>query len=539
MADWKNPNAAAAAPVSILLAAAPAAGAAGRSAMTLTENWYVKQLDTSTPDIDGAEPQRPDTATKGREQEMTAHAARRRRFLKAMCLGAASVPVSRALAAGEATASKRSPAPQPRGARPRLDGMNVDVLVVGGGPAGIGAALGAARTGARTLLIENHAFFGGVAAWCLGMPINQLRPGSKPRSKVHELVISKLEAYGPQALRMGTHQAWCNVDYLKVAILDALDEVGCEYLVHTRAVDAVVENGRITGVVVSTKQGLATIHSKAVVDATGDADVACFAGAETMKEVGNLSPMTLCLNLTNVTRDEVRKANLREVARKAREKYPLIPKGWGLGRVSNSSSFYINHAGTRDLGQFDATDPFERSKAECLSRRQVLQMVLAMREFGGEALKDIELIGTGTQIGIRETRRVKGPYVLTEEDALAGRTFDDVIAWRSGFLDIGFVRLSKMKIHDVPYRAILPEKLDGLLVAGRCISATHVAASAGKSMGNCVATGHAAGLAAALSAGKGCLPRNLNVKTLQDALRTDGVDLARSGDDQEGLENRG
>jgi hypothetical protein len=414
-----------------------------------------------------------------------------------------------------------------------------DVLVVGGGPAGIGAALGAAAGGANTLLIEHHAFFGGVAAWCLGMPINQMRPGSKPRSKVHELILEKLRAYGDQAVRIGQHQLWCNVDYLKVAILDALDHVDCKYLVHTRAIDAVVEGGRITGVVVATKRGPAVISAKAIVDCTGDADIAYYAGAETMKELGNLSPMTLCLNLTNVTRDQVRRANMGQIARNAKKKYPLIPNGWGLGRVSNGSSFYINHAGTRDLGQFDATDPVQRTQAECQSRRQVLQMTLAMREFGGEQLKDIELIGTGTQVGVRETRRVKGQYILTEEDALAGRKFEDVIAWRSGFLDIGFVRLSRMKIHDVPYRSILPEKLEGLLVAGRCISATHVAASAGKSMGNCVATGHAAGLAAAMSAKRGCIPRDLKVAELQDALRADGVDLNRSGDEQKDLVNKG
>jgi hypothetical protein len=245
------------------------------------------------------------------------------------------------------------------------------------------------------------------------------------------------------------------------------------------------------------------------------------------------------LNLTNVTREQVRKANLRDIAREAKKKYPLIPNGWGLGKVSNSHSFYINHAGTRDLGRFDATDPVQRTQAECRSRRQVLQMTLAMREFGGDQLKDIELIGTGTQVGVRETRRVKGPYVLSEDDAVSGRKFDDVVAWRSGFLDIGFVRLSKMKIHDVPYRAIIPDKLDGLLMAGRCISATHVAASAGKSMGNCVATGHAAGLAAALSVENGSLPRELKVAELQQALRKDGVDLTRGGEEQEDLVNRG
>jgi ribulose 1,5-bisphosphate synthetase/thiazole synthase len=470
---------------------------------------------------------------------MTDHDRDRRAFLKAA--GAAAASLSAAPASGSAgVVEGDSPKPAARPSRrSRLDGTKVDVLVVGGGPAGIGAALGAAGAGAKTLLVEDQAFFGGVASWCLGMPINQMRPGSRSRSKVHELIIEKLQALGEMAVRTGTHQLWCNVDYLKVAVLDALDAVGCEYLVHTQAVDAVVKGDRITGVVVSTKQGLADIVAKAVIDCTGDADVAHFAGAETMKEIGNLSPSTLCLNVTNVDAEKLRKVNMRDLARKAREKHPLIPNGWGLGRLANSHSYYINHAGTRDLGQFDATDPFERSKAECLSRRQALQMVLAMREFGGEALRDVELIGTGTRIGVRETRRVKGPYVLTEKDALTGRKFDDAIAWRSGFLDIGFVRMSRMKIHDVPYRAILPERLDGLLTAGRCISATHVAASAGKSMGNCVATGHAAGLAAALSARKGCLPRELKVAELQDALRADGVDLARGGEDQEGLKNRG
>jgi len=425
------------------------------------------------------------------------------------------------------------------GKRSALDGMKVDVLVVGGGPAGMGAALGAAMQGADTLLIENHSFFGGVAAWCLGMPINQMRPEKKPRSKVHELIIGKLLAMGDQAIRIGTHQAWCNVDYLKVALLDALEEVGCKYLVDTRAVDALVDGNRVAGAMVATKRGLAKIHAKSVVDCTGDADVAYYAGAETMKEVGNLSPMTLCLNLTNITREQLRGVKMREVADKAREKYPLIPKRWGLGQVSNGHSFYINHAGTRDIKQFDATDPFQRSEAQCVSRRQALQMVRAMREFGGENLKDIELIGTGPQMGVRETRRVKGLYVLTEEDALKGNKFDDVIAWRSGFLDIGFVRFSEMKVHDVPYRSILPEKVDGLLTAGRCISATHVAASAGKSMGNCVATGHAAGIAAAMASKSNQTPRELKVVEIQKALRADGVDLDRGGAAQPNLDSRG
>lgn len=123
---------------------------------------------------------------------------------------------------------------------------------------------------------------------------------------------------------------------------------------------------------------------------------------------------------------------------------------------------------------------------------------------------------------------MKGLYVITEEDAVAGRAFEDTIGWRSGYLDLGGQKNREeetMMVHDVPYRSILPEKLDGMLMAGRCISTTHVATAAGKSMGNCMATGHAAGLAAAMSATKGIVPRGLSVAELQDALHADGVDL--------------
>ncbi len=413
----------------------------------------------------------------------------------------------------------------------RLQTIKTKVLVVGGGPAGIGAAIGAAKTGAETMLIENYGFFGGVATWGVGMCMNQMRPDSEPRGFIHELLLKKLQNYGEQAVRLSTHQFFVNVEYLKVAILDALDEAGCKYLVHVKAVDAITDGNRVTGVIVSTKSGLVEIMADVVVDCSGDADIAYFAGAPTLKETGNLAPQTLLLNVSNI--DSYSPKDMTDVAKKAKTKYPLIPDGWGLSKISNCNHYYINHSGTKGMGNFDVTDPEQFSGAECQSRRQAVQMTEAMREYGGGELGKVEIVGASTQIGVRESRRIRGSYIITEEDSINGSRFEDVIAWRSGWLDIGFVRVTQMKIHQVPYRSIVPEQIDGLLAAGRCISATHEGAAAGKSIGNCVATGHAAGIAAALSSKEKKMPREIGVKKIQEILRNDGVDLTKGGEVQD------
>ena len=414
-----------------------------------------------------------------------------------------------------------------------------EVLVVGGGPAGIGAALGAARAGARTLLIENHSFFGGIGAWQVGMPLNQMRPEGKPRSLVHELLVQKLLAMGDQAVKLSVHGLLTNVEYLKVAVLDALDEVGAKYLVHVRAVDTIVESNRVTGVVIATKRGLMVLRAKTVVDCTGDADVAFYAGAETMMDPKELMPITLGLALTNIDAAKVQPEDILSTISRGKAKYPLITSGFmEMLPIANSHSWWINHAGTSDMGRVDATDPVARTMAECTSRRQALQMVQALRESDNPALNQIEWVAAGPQVGVRETRRIKGAYIITEQDALAGKVFEDAIAWRAGFVDQGGIKgieNFRMKIHDVPYRALIPEKVDGLLVGGRCISTTHVAAGAGKAMGNCMATGHAAGVAAALSVKKGIMPRELKASEVQARLRADGVDLEVKDRNQKSL----
>lgn len=407
-----------------------------------------------------------------------------------------------------------------------------DVIVAGGGPAGLGAAIGASRRGARTLLVERYGMLGGVGAWCMGMPINQVRPNGRSRSVVHELLIQHLQKYGEEAVAINGHALVCNVEYLKAAAMDVLDAAGSDYLLHSPIAAALVEDGRCTGVEIATKQGMRRLHARVVVDATGDADVAYFAGAETLKGRegdGFLSPMTLCLLITNVDVDGARafqaSGGLPRLLEQARAKYPLLPQSMGfeLEPFPIRNSLVINHSGTKLYGVLDGTRVEDLTIAEQYSRRQAIQIVNALREFGSEPFRNVQLAGAGPQVGVRETRRIKGLYLLTEEDAKTGQRFADAVAWRSGFLDIGFVRFEEMQVHDVPFRALVPEKMDGLLAAGRCISATHVAASAGKSMGNCIATGHAAGLAAAIAADHAIQPRQVAVGELRQALIADGV----------------
>ena len=411
-----------------------------------------------------------------------------------------------------------------------------DVIVVGGGPAGCTAAAAAAREGARTLLVEATGALGGmgtsglVPAWC---------PFSDLDKIIYKGLAEKVFAAAKEGMAhvKSTDMDWVPIDpeRLKRVYDDLVTEAGATVLFQTSLAAVDAEGGRVKALIFASKAGLRAYRAKVYIDCTGDADVAHFAGAVTMKETGSLSPSTLCLSVTNISAEQVRRAQLKDIGKRARRKYPLIPASWSLGPVAGGHAFFINHSGTRDLGQFDASDPFQFSDAECKSRRQALQMIQAMREFGGESLRFAELTGTGPQMGVRETRRVKGVYVLTEDDALSGRKFEDAVAWRSGYLDIGFVRLEKMRIHEVPYRALLPEKLEGLLSAGRCISATHVAASAGKSMGKCMATGHAAGIAAALAVEKKVSPRDVKVADIQRALRADGVDFNMGGKIQENV----
>ena len=411
--------------------------------------------------------------------------------------------------------------------------LDVDVLVAGGGPAGLGAALGARRMGVRTLLVERMGFLGGIAAIGLGMTINQMRPGGKPRSKIHESLIGQLQRFGSSALRIEDHALITNTEYLKLSAFTVLEESSCDYLLHSFVSDTIVERDAVTGVVISSKVGPLHVNAKRVVDATGDGDVCFFAGcpmAKGQEGDGFLSPMTSLFVIGGVDQPKVmeyqekepRWTSLLEEGKRAGYE---VPERMGMKPTVYPGCVFVNHAGTKSHGVLDGTDPRDLTKAERIMRQQAVDVVRLLRDREVPGFADAYLQQVSAWAGVRETRRIVGEYVLTEEDAKTAARFTDAIARRFGFLDIGFVRIEEMTPHDVPYRALIPKKIDNILASGRNISTTHVAMSAGKSMGNCMATGHAAGVAAALSIHEGVTPRDLNVRLVQERLVEDGVPL--------------
>lgn len=418
--------------------------------------------------------------------------------------------------------------------------LDVDVLVAGGGPAGLGAALGARRMGVRTLLVERMGFLGGVGAIGLGMAINQMRPDGKPRSKIHESLIGQLQRFGGSALRIEDHALMTNTEYLKLSAFMVLEESGCDYLLHSFVSDTIVERDAVTGVVISSKVGPLHVNAKRVVDATGDGDVCFFAGCPMEKGRegdGFLSPMTSLFVIGGVDQAEVmeyqghwghlyevetRFTSLLEEGKRAGYEVPELIV---MTPTVYPGCVFVNHAGTRSHGVLDGTDPGDLTKAERIMRQQAVDMVRLLRDRKVPGFANAYLQQVSAWAGVRETRRIVGEYVLTEEDAMTAARFTDAIARRFGSLDIGFVHGEKMTPHDVPYRALIPKKIDNILASGRHISTTHVGVSCGKSMGNCMATGHAAGVAAALSIREGVTPRDLNVRLVQERLVEDGVPL--------------
>ena len=415
-----------------------------------------------------------------------------------------------------------------------------DVIVAGGGPAGLGAALGAGLQGARTLLLEARSFFGGVAAIALWMPMNRLLLNGSARGGVHDLFVQKIKSFGPLAWREGKRSfvdgdgLHIHPDYLRLACLELLEEHCCHYRLYSPVTGVLMDGNRVKGVEVIGKDGLQRFCASVTVDATGDGDVACLAGAEMVQgreEDGRSMPVSLVFALANVDVER-----LFEFLQDSKRFNALMDEAAGEGyctaawysfdRTTIPGVVSVNNGALRDIGNIDATLARDLTIAERMGIRVAVDFIRLAREKHIPGLEECCLMRVGAAVGVRDTRRLVGEYVVTLEDATQGAEFPDVIARKYGAVDANQLYIGEMKSgFAYPYRSLLPKTVENLLVAGRCSSATFLGHAAGKSMGNMMELGQAAGVAAALCSAQHVTPRQLDVQQLQAVLRQMGVHI--------------
>jgi hypothetical protein len=431
------------------------------------------------------------------------------------------------------------------------ESVQFDVVVAGSGSAGATAAIAAARTGAKTLLVERFGFLGGTSTAVLDTFYGFYTPGTRSLKVVGGIaddVIKGLREYGACMERPNTYGAGTgityNSEYLKVVWERLVQDAGVAILLYAWVQDVLVAEERIQSLVVATKQGLRKVIGKHFVDATGDADLCCFAGApcELAGEQEPAQMLTTTFKVANVDvplRRSLSKQEFhRRMATAAESGRFNLPRREGSDHATPVKGMMATNM-TRvqsfesSPGRFrNATDPDLLTRAEIEGRRQALEYLQFLKsEIPGYA--DAELVAFGTQIGIRETRRVNGEYRLTREDVLSARQFDDQIGLCGAPIedhhlgsDTEWQYLPDGQCVGIPYRTLIPQKLENLLVAGRCFSATHDAHASVRSMAQCMAMGQAAGTAAALCSGLNRSPRELDFRLLEQTLLKAGAILS-------------
>lgn len=395
--------------------------------------------------------------------------------------------------------------------------MDCDVLVCGGGVAGAMAAVAAARHGAKVTLLERYGFLGGNATAGAVAQFNswQTSNGRRVVAGLAQEVVERLRAYGAagdhHSFVMSTGHKMDRVEYapevLKLVLDDMVTEAGVQPLLHAQLLAVERQGARITAVQVLTKGGVRTLRPQVLVDASGDMDAMRQAGAGflPLDEGEALQPATMMFRFGPLDFARFDAIAPEEMGR-------LAQQGYAQGRLARAALHVardpFSHDGWFNISRLgiDATDALALGRAEIEGRRQAWQAAQYLRDAvpGCEAGR---LLAFGTQVGVRETRRVQGMHLLTAEELLAPVAFDDAVAAGAYPIDIHpaaggeleYAGLGDDHAYQIPYRSLLPAGLDNALVAGRGISATHRALAAIRVMTISMAVGQAAGTAAALA----------------------------------------
>ena len=425
-----------------------------------------------------------------------------------------------------------------------------DVVVVGSGSAGSPAAIAAARSGARTLVIEKRPFMGGNSTAVLDTFYGFYTPGDRALKVVGGIgdeVVAGLRGLGEVIERPNTYGAGTGITYLaehlKVVWDELVVESGADVLLHAFVQDVEVSDGRVSALTVATKSGLGRVETGIVVDASGDADVCHHAGfgyeaAGTLDPAQTLTTTFRMVNVDHEARASINKDRLHELMAEAAASGDYdLPRREGSDHITPVSGMIatvmtrIEHA--KGDPPLSAADPEVLTRAEIEGRRQALEYARFLVDYV-PGYENAALAALSAQIGVRETRRVYGDYRLTKEDVLDARQFDDQIGLCGAPIEdhhggegtgTTWEYLPDGTSVGIPLRTLIVRDAVNALAVGRCFSATHDAQASVRSMAQCMAMGQAAGVAAAVSVRSGLVLRDVPASAIQDQLRDEGAIL--------------
>jgi FAD dependent oxidoreductase len=397
------------------------------------------------------------------------------------------------------------------------------------------ASIAAARRGARVALVERYGFPGGISTQVLDTFYGFFTPGERCERVVGGIpweVASTMIERGAAFERPNSYGAGTGVTYdpdqLKIVWEELALEAGIQLLYHALVIEPVMEGSRVDGAVVQTRSGPRRIAARLTIDASGDADVAFLAGApfERAGEAGEAQSLTTTFRMINVDVERarlVRQPQLQGLMAEAvATGHYHLPRREGSIHITPLDG--VMAANMTRVSDLDPTDPLALTAAEIEGRKQAMEYARFLRD-RVPGYERAQLGWLSHQIGIRESRRVYGEYRLTRDDVLASRDFPDAVA-RCGApieahhagSDTRWEYIPNSGTYGIPYRCLVPLRVDGLLVAGRCLSATFDAHASVRSMGQCMAMGQAAGTAAALAVCQEIEPRAVDVARLREML---------------------
>ena len=460
------------------------------------------------------------------------HATTRRDLIKLGALGAAAALGTQWASAADAPAGRAGMVQEP--AREVPIAGEADVIVCGGGPAGVAAAVAAARKGARTLLLEVHGCLGGV--WTAGA-LSLILDHANKAGIMREIIKMLGDRQGQAITRKGFATSVYDVEVMKFLLDDLCAEAGVQVHLHTRICAALRgADGRLSAAITESKSGREAFTGKVFIDCTGDGDLATLAGCGYdmgHPETGRLQPMSLMAILTGISPDDMAPYFLEQgdgggawAPPKDRLRAEM-ERGGHSPSYSKPTLFRVRDdlfalMANHEYG-VKGTDARDLTRATLHARRELHNLIDGLRSLGG-IWKNIRIVATGQQIGVREGRRIRGLYTVTQDDLRDGREHKDAVCRVTFPIDVHSTDAKKekgieaagfrAKPYDIPLRALIAKDVQGLMMAGRCISGDFIAHSSYRVTGNAVAMGEAAGKTAAIAAKTSRLPQAVEIREI-------------------------